>query len=74
MQIVKNKVAAPFKIAEFDILFNSGVNILGSLIDAAEKLGIIVRKGAWYSYNDSNLAQGKEKVLEKLLAEPGLRQ
>lgn len=74
VQIVKNKVSAPFKIAEFDILFASGINTLGSLVEAAEKVGVLTRKGAWYSYNDVNIGQGRDKTAVKLKEDKALRE
>ncbi|MEA3513435.1 MAG: recombinase RecA [Campylobacterota bacterium] len=60
VKVVKNKVAPPFKIAEFDIMFGSGVSRMGELIDYGVKLDIIDKAGAWFSYNDSKIGQGKE--------------
>lgn len=62
-KIVKNKCAAPYKLAEFDILFGSGISSEGCTLDAAEAVGIISRKGSWYSYGEKRLAQGREKTL-----------
>ena len=59
VKVVKNKVAAPFKTIELDILFGEGIDKMGSLIDAALELGIVKRRGSWYSYMDSNFAQGR---------------
>lgn len=72
VKVVKNKVAPPFRLAEFDILFGSGISHAGCLVDAAEAAGIIVRKGAWYSYGEGNLGQGREKTVAALLADPTL--
>ena len=60
MKVVKNKVAAPFKVVFCDILFGSGIDSLGCMLDAANELDIVVRKGSWYSYKDSNFAQVRE--------------
>ncbi|MEA3384414.1 MAG: recombinase RecA [Campylobacterota bacterium] len=60
VKVVKNKVAPPFKIAEFDIMFGSGVSRMGELIDYGVKLDIIDKAGAWFSYNDAKIGQGKE--------------
>ena len=59
-RIVKNKVAPPFREAEFDIMFNEGISATGDLIDLAEKDGIVQKSGAWYSYGDVRLGQGRE--------------
>jgi len=61
-KIVKNKVAAPFKEAIFEIMYNEGVSKVGALIDAAVDCGLIKKAGSWFSYKDRNLAQGKEQL------------
>lgn len=71
-KVVKNKVAAPYKLAEFDILFGSGISSEGCTLDAAEAVGIIQRKGSWYSYGDRQLAQGREKTLAMLIEDKDL--
>ena len=71
-KIVKNKVAPPFRESEFEIYYNSGVSYEGSLIDAAVKLGIINRAGAWYSYENEKLGQGKENTLKTLMEKKDL--
>lgn len=70
VKVVKNKVAAPFKVVFFDILFGSGIDSLGCMLDAANELGIVVRKGSWYSYKDSNFAQGKARACQALEDNP----
>lgn len=59
IKVVKNKIAAPFKVIELDILFGSGIDQMGCLLDAALELGVVQRKGSWYSYQDANFAQGR---------------
>eukprot|EP00585_Thalassiosira_rotula_P001991 CAMPEP_0196143050 /NCGR_PEP_ID=MMETSP0910-20130528/12587_1 /TAXON_ID=49265 /ORGANISM="Thalassiosira rotula, Strain GSO102" /LENGTH=431 /DNA_ID=CAMNT_0041404443 /DNA_START=74 /DNA_END=1369 /DNA_ORIENTATION=- len=59
VKVVKNKVAAPFKVIELDILFGEGIDKMGCLLDAALDLDVVQRKGSWYSYKDSNFAQGR---------------
>lgn len=66
VKVAKNKVASPFRIAEFDILFGQGISRLGCLVDLAEETGVIVRKGAWYSYNGDNIAQGRDNTVQRL--------
>jgi recombination protein RecA len=66
VKVVKNKVAPPFRVCEFDILFGSGISHAGCLVDAAEAAGVITKKGAWYSYGDANLGQGREKTVAAL--------
>ena len=59
VKVVKNKVAAPFKTIELDILFGEGIDKMGSLLDAALELGVVSRRGSWYNYQESNFAQGR---------------
>ncbi len=66
VKVAKNKVAPPFRIAEFDIIFGKGISTLGCLIDLAEETGVLKRKGAWYSYNGDNIGQGRDKTLTYL--------
>ena len=62
VKVVKNKVAPPFKQAEFDILFNEGISKIGEVVDAAVNIGVIEKAGAWYSYNGDRIGQGRENV------------
>ena len=66
VKVVKNKMAPPFRTAEFDILFNEGISRTGSAIDMATEFNIIDKKGAWFSYNGDRLGQGREAVREEL--------
>jgi len=59
-RVVKNKVAPPFKAAEFDIMFANGISYLGDLVDLAVEHGVILKQGAWFSYGDVRLGQGRE--------------
>jgi len=72
VKVVKNKVAPPFKTAEFDIMFGSGVSRMGELIDYGVKLDIIDKAGAWFSYSDSKIGQGKENSKQFLVENPEL--
>ena len=63
-KVVKNKVAPPFRLAEFDILFGSGIDKYGCLIDGAEICGVIERSGSWYSKGDLRIAQGRRSAIE----------
>jgi recombination protein RecA len=64
VKVAKNKVAPPFRIAEFDIIFGKGISTVGCLVDLAEETGIITRRGAWYSYEGDNLAQGRDNTVK----------
>jgi len=66
VKVVKNKVSPPFKQAEFQILYNKGINRLGEIIDKGVELDIIEKAGAWYSYNGEKIGQGKSKSIEFL--------
>jgi recombination protein RecA len=66
VKVAKNKVAPPFRIAEFDIIFGQGISRLGCMLDLAEKTDVIIRKGAWYSYDGDNIAQGRDNAVKYL--------
>ncbi len=70
VKVVKNKVAPPFKEAHFDIYFNEGISKTGEILDLAVDKGIIEKSGAWYSYNASRFAQGRENAKEYLKSHP----
>lgn len=72
VKVVKNKVAPPFKKAEFDIMFGEGISKAGEIIDSGVELGIIKKSGAWFSYGDSKIGQGKEGVRKTLNDNPEL--
>ena len=72
VKVVKNKVSPPFKQAEFQILYNKGINRLGELIDKGSDLDIIEKAGAWYSYNGDKIGQGKANSIEFLKENPKL--
>ncbi|MGB3787785.1 MAG: recombinase RecA [Phormidesmis sp.] len=71
---VKNKVAPPFRVAEFDILFGTGISTIGCIVDLAEQTGVINRRGTWYSYQNENFAQGRDNAVRHLTQHPSLAQ
>ncbi len=70
VKVVKNKVAPPFKQAEFQILYGKGINRYGEIVDLGAKLGIIDKSGAWYSYKNDRIGQGKKNACDYLEANP----
>ena len=73
-KIVKNKVAPPFRLAEFDMMYGSGISHEGTLIDLGVNMEIIQKSGSWYSYNGERMGQGKENVKEYLKQNPAIAQ
>jgi recombination protein RecA len=72
VKVVKNKMAPPFKTAEFDILFNEGISHVGTVVDLGVENNIVDKKGTWFSYNGEKLGQGREAAKSFLLNEPKL--
>ncbi|WP_250672839.1 recombinase RecA [Paraclostridium ghonii] len=72
VKVVKNKVAPPFKQAEFDIMYGEGISKVGDLLDIAADIDVIKKSGAWYSYNETKLGQGRENVKKFLADNPDL--
>ena len=72
VKIVKNKLAPPYREAEFDIMFNEGISNVGSLLDLALEHDIILKRGSWMSYKGSQLAQGRDAAKEALANDPAL--
>src|SRR5260370_3357301 len=72
VKVVKNKMASPFKVAEFDILYGHGISREGSLIDLGVEQGIVRKSGAWYTYDGDQLGQGKENARNFLRDNPDL--
>ena len=70
VRVLKNKVAPPFKEAEFDIIYGLGISRLGDVLDLAAELDIINKSGSWYSYGDVRLGQGRENAREFLQNNP----
>lgn len=72
VKVVKNKLAPPFRIAEFDILFGEGISTMGSLLDYAVEKGVVEKKGAWFSFKGERLSQGRDAAVDALKANPEL--
>ena len=70
IKVVKNKIAPPFKEAEFDIMFGQGISTEGDILDLAAQVNIVVKSGAWYAYNDSKIGQGRENAKAFLKENP----
>ncbi|HIT07233.1 MAG TPA: recombinase RecA [Candidatus Scybalocola faecipullorum] len=70
VKVVKNKIAPPFKEAEFDIMFGKGISKEGDILDLAANVGIVVKSGAWYSYNGNKIGQGRENTKQYLASHP----
>src|SRR5690554_6625301 len=70
VKVVKNKVAPPFKEAEFDIMYGQGISLQGDLVDLGSEIGIIDKAGSWYSYGDERLGQGRENAKQFLIDNP----
>ena len=73
VKVVKNKVAPPFKKAEFDIMFGEGISKIGEIIDLGVDYGIIKKSGSWFSYGDRKIGQGRDSVKELLKGDEALR-
>jgi recombination protein RecA len=73
VKVVKNKLAPPFREADFEILYGTGVNKLGELVDTGEKLGLVEKSGTWFSYGGEKLGQGREKAMSHLEEHPALQ-
>ena len=72
VKVVKNKVAPPFKVVEFDIMYGTGISKEGDILDVAVDRGIVEKAGAWFSYNGEKLGQGRENVKQLFKEKPEL--
>jgi recombination protein RecA len=73
VKVVKNKLAPPFRIAEFDITFDEGISWAGSIVDVATEMDILEKKGSWFSFNGEQIGQGRDQVKACLAAKPELQ-
>jgi recombination protein RecA len=74
VKVVKNKVSAPFREAEFDIIFNEGISLMGEIIDLGVERGVVDKAGAWFSFRGERLGQGREGSKQFLRENPELAQ
>jgi recombination protein RecA len=72
VKVVKNKVAPPFRKAEFDIMFGEGISRSGEIVDLGSELGILTKSGAWYSYNGTKIGQGRDAAKQCISDNPEL--
>ena len=74
VKVIKNKMAPPFKVAEFDIMYNEGISKTGSILDVASDMGIVEKRGSWFSFDGEQLGQGRDQTKAILAEDPALQQ
>ena len=74
VKVVKNKMAPPFRVAEFDIMYNEGISKIGSILDVATDLGFLEKRGSWFSFEGEQLGQGRDQTKALLASNPELCQ
>ena len=74
VKVIKNKMAPPFKVAEFDIMYNEGISKTGSILDVASDMGIVEKRGSWFSFDGEQLGQGRDQTKAILADDPALQQ
>ena len=74
VKVIKNKMAPPFKVAEFDIMYNEGISKVGSILDVATNLGLLEKRGSWFSFEGEQLGQGRDQTKALLASSPELQQ
>ena len=72
VKIVKNKVAPPFKEAEFDIMFGEGISTVGDILDLASECNVVIKSGAWFAYEGNKIGQGRENAKQYLKENPAI--
>ena len=74
VKVIKNKMAPPFKVAEFDIMYNEGISKVGSILDVATNLGLLEKRGSWFSFEGEQLGQGRDQTKAVIASTPELQQ
>jgi recombination protein RecA len=72
VKVVKNKVAPPFRLAEFDIMYGEGISKMGEIVDLGVDLGILKKAGSWFSYGETKIGQGRDAVKQTMTDNPDL--